>query len=63
MSMAGPGNAGDGLLLQEFIVDPAGADDPPIGGEPRDEATIHWDRVNSVVFRALALIWLVRGLV
>lgn len=46
--------------IGEFVIEPGGQDEPPIGAEVRHE-TVRWDLVLAFVLRLIALIWLAKG--
>jgi hypothetical protein len=51
----------DAGLVGEYVIEPGGHDEPPIGAEIRRE-TVRWDLVMTFFLRVVAAFWLVKGI-
>lgn len=45
----------------EFVIEPGGQDEPPIGGE-NDKDGIRWEMVMSLFLRLCAAVWMIKGI-
>lgn len=48
-------------LSTEFVLEPGGRDEPPIGGEMKSEG-VRWDLVMVIFMRLIATVWMFKGI-
>lgn len=48
-------------VVGEYVIEPGGQDEPPIGAEIRRE-TVRWDLVMTFFLRVVAAFWLAKGI-